>query len=186
VRPPTDPILGVVPADPALRRAALAGWGVVGVLGLVVLWYVLMVLRRADSMALYDPRGAFLEVQRIAVPIMVVWTIGGIGISAWLLISAMRIIRAGRFPAPGARMVRTTHLRHGVAAHRIGLLMLLLASVMLSASVAMPVFLRRVMQAVERSIDRFRAVEPDTDAVQPRGAAHDLRARIDSGASPEA
>jgi hypothetical protein len=160
VRPATDPILGVVPADPALRRVAIVSWILLGALGAVIVWYVTVVLQRAQEMASYDQRGAFLEVQRIAIPMMVAWIIGGIGISIWLLVSALRIIRAGRFPAPGARMVRTTHLRHGSEAHRIGMFMLAVAAIMFGASVAMPVFLRRVMQAVERTTDRFPATPP--------------------------
>jgi hypothetical protein len=163
-RPATDPILGVVPADPALRRIVIGSWIVFAVIGAVIIWYVTVVLQRAQAMASYDPRGAFLEVQRIAIPFMVAWIISGIGISVWLLTTALRVIHSGRFPAPGARMVRTTHLRHGAEAHRIGLLMLAVAAIMLGASVAMPVFLRRVMQAVERTNDRFPATPP-TDSV---------------------
>jgi hypothetical protein len=129
--------------------------------GAAAVWYVTVVMRNAEAMAAYDPRGAFLAVQRIAIPIMVAWTVAGAGVGIWCLITALRILRAGRFPVPGSRVVRTTPLRHGAAAHRIGVLIALAGLVVLAASVAMPVFLRRVMQAVQQtSHDRFPAIPP--------------------------
>jgi hypothetical protein len=160
-RLPTDPILGVVPGDPALRRIAFIGWLTTAALGAAAVWYVTIVMRHAEAMAAYDPRGAFLAVQRIAIPIMVAWTVAGAGLGSWCVITALRIIRAGRFPVPGSRVIRATPLRHGGAAHRIGVMIALVGLVVLGGSVAMPIFLRRVMQAVQATTaDRFPAVPP--------------------------
>ena len=160
VRPPTDPILGIVPADPAIRRIALIGWGVMAVIGAAVVWYVTRVLGEAQAMATYDPRGAFIEVQRIAIPAVVVGTLIGVCVAVYCLIAGAQVIRAGRFPVPGARLVRPTPIRRGAAAHRAGVMMVIVSLVMLAASVALPIFLRRVMQAVEQSDERFRATPP--------------------------
>ena len=100
LRPPTDPLLGIIPADPALRRVAVGGWAIIAVIGGGVLWYVTRALRQAQELAVYDPRGAFLEVQRVMIPAVAVGVIAGVGLSADCLVSAMRIFRAGRFPAP--------------------------------------------------------------------------------------
>jgi hypothetical protein len=79
----------------------------------------------------------------------------------------MRIIRAGRFPAPGARMLHATPIRRGAAAQRVGLAMAALAMLMLAASVAMPVFLRRVLRAVDQADHRFPATPPTPPATAP-------------------
>jgi hypothetical protein len=161
VRPPTDPVLGIVPADPALRRIALIAWGVLGTLGAIAIWYVVGVLGDARAMAVYDPRGAFLAVQRIVIPLVITGVLLGVTVAVYCLVNAMRIIRADRFPAPGARTVRATSIRRGAAAQRVGLAMAGLALVILAASVAMPVFLQRVMRAVDRADHRFPAQPPE-------------------------
>ena len=164
VRPPTDPLLGVIPADPALRRIAVAGWAIIAVLGGVVLWYVTRTLDHARAMAVYDPRGAFMEVQRVVIPAVIVGVIAGVALSAYCLVTGMRILRAGRFPAPGARVLRATPIRRGAVAQRAGVAMMVIAVTMLALSVGLPFFLRRAMQAVESTDVRFRAVPPDTEA----------------------
>jgi hypothetical protein len=79
----------------------------------------------------------------------------------------MRIIRAGRFPAPGARMLHATPIRRGAAAQRVGFALVALALLMLAASVAMPVFLRRVLRAVDEADHRFPATPPTAPASAP-------------------
>ena len=175
MRPPTDPILGIVPADPVLRRVAVAGWGSLVALGAVATWYVSRVLDHAQGVATYDPRGAFFEVQRVVIPVLIIGFVLGVVIALYFLVNALRIIRAGRFPAPGARLVRTTPIRRGAAAHRIGIAMAAFSLIMLAASVAMPLFLGRVMRAVDQTDHRFPATPPNVsppapaDAPQPRG-----------------
>ena len=162
MRPPTDPILGIVPADPAMRRIALLAWAALAIVGAGAIWYLTDALRDAQAMAVYDPRGAFLAVQRIVVPIVIAGVILTVIVAVYCLINAMRIIRAGRFPAPGARLVRATPIRRGAAAHRVGVALAALALLMLAASVAMPVFLQRVLRAVEQNDHRFPATPPDS------------------------
>ncbi len=163
-RQPTDPLLGVIPGDPALRRVAVMAWAAIAVIGAAVLWYVTGVLRHAQSIAAYDPRGAFLEVQRVVIPAVAVGVIAGVVLSVYCLITARRIFRSGRFPAPGARVLRTTPVHRGAAARRAGVAMVLISVVTLMATVSMPVFLRRVMQAVQQTDHRFPAVPPDSVA----------------------
>jgi hypothetical protein len=161
-RQPTDPLLGVIPGDPALRRVALGAWAFVALLGGGVLWYVTRTLRGAQALAVYDPRGAFLEVQRVVIPAVAVGVIAGVALSAYCLIGAVRIFRSGRFPAPGARVLRPTPVRRGAAAHRAGVAMMAISVVMLLVSLGLPVFLRRVMHAVQQTDHRFPAVPPDS------------------------
>ncbi len=161
-RPPTDPLLGVIPADPVLRRIAVAGWAIIAIIGSGVLWYVARTLRDAQALSAYDPRGAFLEVQRVVIPAVTVGVIAGVAISAYCLMTALRILRAGRFPAPGARVLRATPIRRGAAAQRAGLAMMLISMLMLAVSIGLPIFLRSVMKVVERSDHRFPAIPPDS------------------------
>jgi hypothetical protein len=153
----------------------VVGWGSLVALGAVAVWYVSRVLDRARGIATYDPRGAFLEVQRVVIPILIVAVALGVAIAVYFLVNALRIIRAERFPAPGARLVRTTPIRRGAAAQRIGIAMAALSLIVLAASVAMPLFLGRVMRAVDQTDHRFPATPPDlppptpADASQPRG-----------------
>ena len=159
-RPPTDPILGIIPADPALRRVAILAWLALGVLGALAIWYVSSVLENARALAVHDVRGAFLEVQRVTIPMMIAMTLVGIASGAWLLLTAVRVVRSGRFPPPGARVLRPTAIRSGPVARRLGIVLVVMALLVLGASIAMPVFLRRVVEAVERTNDRVRAVPP--------------------------
>jgi hypothetical protein len=172
VRPPTDPVLGVVPADSSLRRIALIAWAVLVVFGALAIWYVTRVLSEAHAMAVYDPRGAFLAVQRIVIPVVIVGVVLGVIVAMYCLVNALRIIRAGRFPAPGARLIHATPIRRGAAAQRIGFLMAAIAVLMLGASVAVPLFLHRVIRAVDQGDHRFPATPPDTPpppATRPNG-----------------
>lgn len=162
MRPPTDPILGIVPADPAMRRVALFAWGALAIAGATGIWYLTDVLREAEAMAVYDPRGAFLAIQHVVVPIVVAGVILTVIVAVYCLVNALRIIRAGRFPAPGARLVRATPIRRGAAAHRVGVALAALSLLMLAASIAMPVFLQRVLRAVEQNDHRFPATPPDS------------------------
>ena len=167
-RPPTDPILGIVPADPALRRVALVAWGVLGLLGALGIWYVTGVLREAQAMAAYDPRGAFVAVQRIVIPVVIGGVLLGVSVAVYCLVSAARIIRAQRFPAPGARLLRPASIRRGAAAQRVALAMATLALIIFVASVAVPVFLHRALRAVDDGGHRFPATPPDAVAPPPR------------------
>jgi hypothetical protein len=160
-RPPTDPVLGVIPADPGLRRVAFAAWLVLGALGAAAIWYVSGVLDHARALAMHDARAAFMEIQRVTVPIVVVSTIIGVGFAVYLLVIAMRVLRTGRFPLPGARVMAPTPVRTGRAAQRLAIVLAAFAVVLLGSSLAVPVFVRRVMQAVERQrVEPVRAVPP--------------------------
>lgn len=171
-RQPTDPLLGVIPGDPSLRRVVIAAWAVIAMTAGGVLWNVTRVLRHAQSLAVYDPRGAFLEVQRVVIPAVVVGVLAGVALSVYCLVTAVRIFQSGRFPAPGARVVRTTAIRRGAAAHRAAMAMMAISLVMLTLSVGLPVFLRRAMTAVRESDHRFQAVPPDSAPAPVRRAPH--------------
>ena len=135
-------------------------------LGLAAIWYVTRVLGAAQAMAVYDPRGAFLAVQRIVIPIVIAGVVITVAVAVYCLVNALRIMRAARIPAPGARVVRTTMIRRGPAAQRVGIALAALSLLMLAASLAMPVFLQRVMRAVEQGDHRFPATPPDTGIVR--------------------
>ena len=167
VRPPTDPLLGVIPADPALRRVALIGWAIIAIVGAVVIWYVARTLGQARAMAVYDPRGAFMEVQRVVIPAIIVGVVAGVALSIWCLVTGMRILRAGRFPAPGARVLRPTLIRRGAVARRAGVAMMVMSVTMLALAIGVPIFVRRAMLAVEQTDTRIRAIPPDTEAPPP-------------------
>jgi len=167
MRPPTDPILGIVPADPALRRIALPAWGAFVALGAAAIWFVTRTLYDAQAIAAYDPRGAFLAVQRVVIPVVIAGIVLFVIVAVICLVNALRIIRAGRFPAPGARLVRATHIRRGAAAHRAGVALAAIAMLMLAASVAMPMFLQRVMRAVDTGDHRFPPTPPESLPAPP-------------------
>ena len=166
-RQPTDPLLGIIPGDPALRRIVVVGWAAIALTAGAVLWYVMRTLRGAQALAVYDPRGAFLEVQRVVIPAVAVGVIAGVVLSAYCLVTAVRIFRSGRFPAPGARVIRPTMVRRGAAAHRAAVAMMVISLVMLTLSIGLPVFLRRAMHAVQATDHRFPAIPPDPGVIAP-------------------
>ena len=166
-RQPTDPLLGIIPGDPALRRIVVIAWTAIALIGGSVLWYVTRVLRHAQAVAVYDPRGAFLEVQRVVIPAVAVAVIAGVILSAYCLVTALRIHRSGRFPAPRARVLRPTPVRRGAAAQRAAMAMMVISLVMLTVSIGLPFVVRRAMLVVRESDNRFRAVPPPDSGPTP-------------------
>lgn len=114
----------VQPADPVTRRRALIGAAAVALAG----WAAFFVLQDwlrglggtdpvATRRALEDAMiwGSWAACLPVAV------------LATWLWLQGLRITRAGRYPAPGVKVIRDTPVLHGDAARLRGLVLRVLA-----------------------------------------------------------
>lgn len=115
----------IQPADPATRRRALFGAAVVALAG----WLALFTLQRwLRGLGGTDPVALRLALEdamlwgswAACLPVAVLAT--------WLWLQGLRIMRAGRYPAPGAKVIRDTPVLHGDAARLRGLALRVLAA----------------------------------------------------------
>jgi hypothetical protein len=114
----------VQPADPATRRRALVGAAVVALAGWAAFFALQDWLRGLD--------GADPVVMRRALEEAMLWgswaaCLPVAVLATWLWLQGLRIMRAGRYPAPGAKVIRDTAVLHGDAARLRGLVMRVLA-----------------------------------------------------------
>ena len=114
----------IQPADPATRRRALFGAAAVALAGWAAFFVLQDWLRGLGSTDALATRRALADAMiwgswAACLPVAVLAT--------WLWLQGLRISRAGRFPAPGTKVIRDTPVLHGDAARLRGLLMRVLA-----------------------------------------------------------
>ena len=127
----------VLRARPALRRAAILGVIACAGIGAVVLSHLQPMFDRARTGPATASDVAFaatlLRLCGIATLAFAA------AVDAWLALSAIRILRSGRFPPPNTWVLRDTRILQGAAARRIALVHLLLGTVLLAAGGAVMV-----------------------------------------------
>ena len=124
----------IVRADRATRRRAI-GWALLAVLaGTACLLFLTSVLAELDGLAEHSPE---LATARAATILQVALAIGvGFALLAagWIARLSTRILEAGQYPLPGARLTRDTRLRRGSAARRVAWLGFVCAAVLVLAA----------------------------------------------------
>jgi len=135
--PPDDDQPQIVRADRRARRNL--AWIMVGALlaGLAVFACLAAITTELESLAADSPQ---LAVQRAASVLEVSLAIAAalaLIAATWLARLATRILDAGRYPLPGARLTRDTLLRTGQEARRIAWLAFFCAGVLALAAVAL-------------------------------------------------
>jgi hypothetical protein len=136
----------IQPADPATRRRALIGAAAVALAG----WAAFFVLQDwLRGLAGADPvatRRALEDAMlwgswAACLPVAVLAT--------WLWLQGLRISRAGRYPAPGAKVIRDTPVLHGDAARLRGLLLRVLAFCLGLLAVGTLIAVHRLVERLE-------------------------------------
>ncbi len=135
----------IQPADPATRRRALAGAAAVALAG----WLALFTLQRW----LRGLGGADPVATRLALEDAMIWGSWAACLpvavfATWLWLQGLRIMRAGRYPAPGMKVIRDTPVLHGGAARLRGLVLRVLA-------VFLALFAAGTLVAVHRLVARL-------------------------------
>jgi hypothetical protein len=115
----------IQPADPATRRRALIAAGAIAVAGWVAFFALQEWLARLPGT---DP-----EYMRASLERALVWgswaaMLPVAVLAGWLWVYGARVSRAGRFPAPGAKVVRDTPVLVGDAARLRGTALKVLAA----------------------------------------------------------
>lgn len=118
-------------ADPAVRRAAILAVIAAIAIGVVALGYLQPLFDRARTGPATASDVAFAAVLLRTCGIATLAF--GAAVDSFLALSAIRILRSGRFPPPGARVIRDTRILQGAAARRVALVHLLLGTVFLAA-----------------------------------------------------
>jgi hypothetical protein len=114
----------IVPADKKHRRLVI-GWAVlVTVCGLVAMVLIHRLLKVPS-----DPTPAQLEVaaeRALRLVTIIAWLCGAsfVGMGFWFLRLGYRISHSGRFPPPGAKVIKDTRVRTGAKARGLALVAL--------------------------------------------------------------
>ena len=135
----------IVPADRALRRRTLLA----AVLLLVVLGtysgYLLIEIRAYQTSERPDPAVLATQMHWMSLGLVAACVLLGI----YLLVMALRVLREGRFPPEGVRVVRNTRVRRGRAA------LVIVIAALLSAGL-----LPLVALTVNGFVSRFLGIAP--------------------------
>ena len=117
-------------ADPAARKRALLLVAVAAVLGAALLAWMSAQTDRIERLFGSDPEAATRQATTLFLG--VAWAAAGVALLAGIVIfrAAMEIRRTGRYPAPGARLLRDTLVRTGARAERIARAGLLAAALL--------------------------------------------------------
>jgi hypothetical protein len=132
----------IVRADAEIRRRTLICLVVATLLGAAALSAVtsrLSEVRSIESLRLW---------LWVTIALM---SLGSAAFSAYAAALANRIIRAGRYPTPGQRVVRDTPVKRGSEARKVATLLRAVALVMASASIALPILVWRLQVSLQTS-----------------------------------
>ena len=124
------------PADPAARKRALWTLALVVACGLALIAWLSAETGRIEELSATDP--AFAARRAATLFLGVTWAAAGVALLAAILVLriSLEIRRNGRYPAPGARLLRDTMVRTGAQAERVARAGLL-AAALLAAAVPM-------------------------------------------------
>jgi hypothetical protein len=136
----------IQPADPATRRRALLGAAAVAIAG----WAAFFVLQDwLRGLAGADPVAT-----RRALEDALLWgswaaCLPVAVLATWMWLQGQRIVRAGRYPAPGAKVIRDTPVLHGDAARLRGTALRVLAAILGLVSAGTLVAVYRLVARLE-------------------------------------
>lgn len=128
----TDP--EIVPADPTLRRWVLIALAVVIPAGILLIQFFSGKLSDYKALAATDVDGAIAGIRELIRYLIGVNAAVTVAAAAYFLILARRVLRSGRFPPPGMRVIRDARIRRGRSARWLGRLLVLLAGVLLATN----------------------------------------------------
>ena len=105
------------PADPRLRRQLLLVLGLLLLLVIVYFGFLFAEIEQVREQATPDPSLLLQQLFWMSIGLVAM----GAGLFIYLTLLALRVFSSGRFPPPGARVLRPTPIRYGWSARGIGL-----------------------------------------------------------------
>ena len=120
-----------VPADPRLRKRAIAFVSITLVVGLVLLYFFQGFLREMEALATASPQLTFEKLNLVRTAVRNVTLFSATVLACLLGYVAFSVYRAGQWPPPGFRVVWDTPIRTGRQATVVAVFMLFLAVVAL-------------------------------------------------------
>jgi hypothetical protein len=133
------------PADPAARKRALWVAALVVACGAALLAWLSAETARIEQLSVTSPEQAIQQATTLFLG--VTWAAACVTLLAAIVILriSLEIRRSGRYPAPGARLLRDTVVRTGMQAERIARAGLLAAVLLAAAAPLLVVTGRRVV-----------------------------------------
>ena len=118
---PTDDSL---PADPRARRLAVILWVVAATLGTAAVWWLSSYIESLTVLGRTDRDAAAALFKSRVLPAL--WAVALVSIVAGAVLArqGQQVLRAGRFPLDGARVVRDTSRQTAGSARIIGIVLM--------------------------------------------------------------
>ena len=140
----------IQPADPALRTKALAALGGACLLAVAGVLLLDAYFKRLQALAEFDVQLAAEKIRAVGEPILWGVGMGAALVGCWVALTSFRILRAGRSPLPGARVIRDTPVVTGRQAMWRGVIGLALGCVLIFLGLRLPV---RASKILDRLLD---------------------------------
>lgn len=116
-----------VPADPRLRKRAIAVVSLILLVGLTLLYFFQGFLREMETLATTSPQLAFEKLNPIRNVVWGVTLFSATALACLLGYASFSVYRTGQWPPPGWRVVWDMPIRTGRQASMVALFLLLLA-----------------------------------------------------------
>lgn len=136
------------PADPEARRRALLVVAVAAVVGLGLVGWLSLETARIEALFALDQEAAGRQARNLFLG--VTWAAAAVALLAAVVIwrIAMEVRCSGRYPPPGARVLRDTMVRTGEQAARIARVGFVTAGLLAIAAPALVVLGHRLVRAL--------------------------------------
>ena len=116
-----------VPADPRLRKRAIAVVSITLLVGLIFLYFFHGFLREVEALATASPQLAFEQLNSIRTAARGVTLFSATALACLLGYISFSVYRTGQWPPPGWRVVYNMSIRTGRQATVVAVFMLVLA-----------------------------------------------------------
>jgi len=135
----------IQPADTALRTKVLATMGVVCLLAVAGVLLLDAYFERLQILAQHDIQLAALKLRAVAEPLVMAVGAGAVLAGLWAMVGAVRILRSGRFPPPGMKVIHQTRIVTGRPATLRGVVGLVLGLTLIFLGLRLPLQASRIL-----------------------------------------
>lgn len=138
----------IIPADKTLRRKLIIFVLLFAIIGVFVIGYIFFSLEHIRELAKVNPRVALERMTRLFDIVLIVIALVSLFYGIYSLIIAVRVIKSGRFPPPGTRVIRDTHISTGKIATIRAISLIAIALVMILVGILGPLYVHNSMKMV--------------------------------------
>jgi hypothetical protein len=112
-----------IPADPQAKRLAVIVWLVGATVGTIAVWWLSSYIESLTELGRTDRAAAAALFKSRVLPALWVVALVSLGAGGVLARHGLLVLRSGRFPSDGTRVIRDTTQRTGGAARAAGILL---------------------------------------------------------------